>query len=117
MSEGDELYENLVEVANALYGSHDHTRALHAKGVWCEATFTATPEAAAMSRAAAFSGEPIPAVVRFSNGGGKPDGHDGRREARGMAVKLRPAGGDELDILAVTTPAFVVRTPEEFLEL
>ena len=34
-----------------------------------------------------------------------------------MAVKLRPAGGEESDILAVTTPAFVVRTPEEFLEL
>jgi catalase len=31
-------------------------------------------------------------------------------------VKLRPAAGDEADILAVTTPAFVLRTPEEFLE-
>ena len=36
------------------------------------------------------------------------------REARGIAVKLRPPDGDECDILAVTTPAFVVRTPEEF---
>ena len=34
-----------------------------------------------------------------------------------MAVKLRPADGQESDILAVTTPAFVLRTPEEFLEL
>ena len=34
-----------------------------------------------------------------------------------MAVKLRPPNGAESDILAVTTPAFVLRTPEEFLEL
>jgi catalase len=29
---------------------------------------------------------------------------------------LRPAEGSESDIVAVTTPAFVLRTPEEFLE-
>jgi catalase len=32
-------------------------------------------------------------------------------------VKLRLEGGEETDILAVTTPAFIVKTPEEFLEL
>ena len=34
-----------------------------------------------------------------------------------MAVKLRPETGDEADILGTTNPAFVTRTPEEFLEL
>jgi catalase len=34
-----------------------------------------------------------------------------------MAVRLRPSEGDEADILAVTTPAFVSRTPEDFLQL
>ncbi len=55
--------------------------------------------------------------MRFSNGGGNPHSNDANREAHGMAVKLRPAGADESDILATTTPAFVLRTPEEFLEL
>jgi catalase len=34
-----------------------------------------------------------------------------------MAVRFRPAGGEEADILAVTSPAFVSRNPEDFLEL
>ena len=34
-----------------------------------------------------------------------------------MAVKLRPPGGDEWDIIAVGPPVFVSRTVEDFLEL
>jgi catalase len=114
MAEGD-LYEQIVAAANALYGTHDGSRALHAKGTWCEGTFTATPEAAELCRAAHFQGEPTPALIRFSNASGDPDSDDWQRDSRGMAVRLRPGGG-EADILAVTTPAFVLRTPEEFLE-
>ena len=86
-------------------------------GSWCAGDFTATPEAGALCRATHFQGEPVTALVRFSNGGGKPDSNDASREARGMAAKLRPSSGEETDILAVTTPAFVMRTPEDFLEL
>ena len=44
-------------------------------------------------------GDAVPALIRFSNGGGDPEGHDAQREARGMAVKLRPPNGAESDIL------------------
>lgn len=114
---GGDLYEQIIDAANALYGTHDGSRALHAKGTWCSGTFTATPEAAELCRAAHFQGEPIPAVIRFSNASGDPNSDDWQRDSRGMAVRLRPPAGDESDILAVTTPAFVVRTPEVFLEL
>ncbi len=107
----------LVEVANSLFGVHDGRRALHAKGTFCEGTFTATPAAAKLCRAAIFAGDEVPALIRLSNGGGKPDSNDAAREARGLAVKLRPSSGEEGDILATTTPAFVLRTPEDFLEL
>jgi catalase len=113
---GGDLYEQIVDAANALYGTHDGSRALHAKGTWCAGTFTATPEAAELCRAAHFQGEPTPAIIRFSNASGDPTSDDWQRDSRGMAVRLRPPGGDEADILAVTTPAFVLRTPEEFLE-
>ncbi|MGH2925545.1 MAG: catalase family peroxidase [Solirubrobacterales bacterium] len=116
MSEGDR-YEQMVDAANAIYGSHANRRALHAKGLFCSGTFTATPEAAELSRAVHLQGDPVPALIRLSNGGGDPESHDAQRESRGMAVKLRPPGGEEWDILTVTTPAFVVRTPEAFLEL
>jgi catalase len=115
--EGGDLYQQLVEAAHGIYGVHEGHRALHAKGTWCEATFTATPEAAKLSRATPFQGETIPATARLSNGSGDPESHDGRRDARGLAVKLRQAEGDELDLLAVTSPVFPTRTPEDFLEL
>jgi catalase len=114
---GGDLYEQIVDAANDLYGSHESRRALHAKGTWCAGTFTAMPEAAELCRATHFQGEPTPAVIRFSNGSGDPESDDWQRDARGMAVKLRAADGGEADILAVTTPAFVTRTPEDFLEL
>ena len=117
MAEDGDLYERLVNTANAIYGSHDHRRALHAKGVFAEGAFTATSEAATLSRAAHLQGDEVQALVRFSNGSGNPESHDAQREARGMAVKLRVGDGRDADILAVTTPAFVVRSPEEFLEL
>ena len=114
--DGD-LYEQLVDAANAIYGSHPHSRALHAKGTWCEGSFTASPEAAQLCRALHFQGDPVPALVRFSNGSGDPESNDAAREARGMAVKLRPEAGDETDILGTSNPSFATRTPEEFLEL
>jgi catalase len=118
VADKQETAEQLVEVANTLSGGfHEGFRSFHAKGAWASGTFTATEEAASLCRAAFLQGEPVPALVRFSNGGGNPQSNDAAREARGLAVKLRPAGGDENDILATTTPAFVLKTPEEFLEL
>ncbi len=117
MTNDGDLYEQLVDAANAIYGSHPHRRALHAKGIWCEGSFSATPEAAKLCRAAHLQGDAVAALIRFSNGSGDPESHDAGREARGMAVKLRPENGDETDILATSNPAFVTRTAEEFLEL
>ncbi len=112
-----DLYEQLVEAANGIYGSHPHRRALHAKGIWCEGGFTASPEAGQLCRATHFQGDLVPALIRFSNGSGDPECHDAGREARGMAVKLRPEVGGETDVLGTTNPAFATRTAEEFLEL
>jgi catalase len=117
MPEHDQLSEELIAAATAIYGRHSGRRALHAKGIWCAATFTATDQASRLCRAAHFSGEPVPALVRFSNGSGNPESNDANRESRGLAVKLRPEDGDETDMLATTARAFPVRTPEEFLEL
>lgn len=111
------VHEQLVETMHALYDRHAGRRAVHAKGIWCEGTFTPTPDAARLSRAAHLQGDPVPALIRFSNAGGNPNANDASRDARGFAVKLRPKRGEETDILATTTPAFVARTPEDFLEL
>ena len=117
MPEHDQLAEDLVAAATALFGRHSGQRALHAKGIWCAATFTGTDEGRALCRAAHFDGRPTPALVRLSNGSGDPESDDAERQARGLSVKLRPEDGDESDMLATTSRAFIVRTPEEFLEV
>jgi catalase len=114
--EGDDLYTRIVDAAHDVFGSHPGARALHAKGTWCEGTFTASDEGGKLSRAAHFAGDPVAALIRFSNASGDPASHDAERDGRGMAVKLRSEAG-ETDILATMTPAFVSRTPEDFLEL
>lgn len=111
-----DVHEQLVEAANDIYGAHDGHRALHAKASWARGTFTASPEAAKLSRAGHLSGEPVEALVRFSNASGDPEANDAARDGRGMAVKLRWAGG-ETDLLTTTVPTFATRTAEDFLEL
>jgi catalase len=115
MPEGD-LYERIIEAVHANYGAHPGRRALHSKGSWARGHFSATPEAAGLSRAAHLQGDEVTALVRFSNASGDPEAHDADRDGRGMAIKLRWDGG-ETDILATTAPTFVSRTPEDFLEL
>ena len=111
-----DLYERLVDAANAVFGAHPGWRALHAKGSWARGTFTATAEAASLSRAEHLRGDPIEALARFSNASGNPEAHDAERDGRGLAVKLRFDGG-ETDILTTTSPTFITRTPEQFLKL
>lgn len=105
----------VVDTINQLFGAHPHTRAAHAKGTWCSATFTPSAAAATLSRAAHFAGPPVSALVRFSNGSGDPTAHDGARDGRGMAVKFDLGGGVATDIVALSLPVFFARDADGFL--
>ena len=111
----DDLSVRLVDSINVSYGVHPGHRAAHAKGVLCAATFTATPAAAALSRAAHLAGPPVRAHVRFSNGSGDPNGSDGARDGRGMAVKFYLPDSTTTDVVALSLPAFFARNPEDLL--
>ncbi len=106
-----------TDVANAAYGRHPGRRALHAKGTLLKGTFTATPEAAKLSRAAHLQGEPVPATIRVSNGGGDPDLPDYAPDVRGLAVKMYLPDDSRTDIVAQTAPKFIGSQPEAFLDL
>jgi catalase len=110
------LPEQIVDAIHDIAGRHDGKRAVHAKGVVCAGTFTATPEAAALTRAEHMQGEPVRATVRFSNGGGDPGAPDYAKDGRGLAVKFYLEDGSRTDIVALTLPRFFVRTAEDFLE-
>jgi catalase len=108
--------EQAVDAINRRFGSHG-TRALHAKGTLTRGSFTATPDAARLTRAVHMQGSPVEATVRFSNGSGDPHAPDYGPEVRGMAVKLYLPDGSRTDISAQTVPRFPVRTPDAFIGL
>lgn len=107
--------EQVVDSINDVSGVHAGHRAAHAKGTLCSGTFTATPAAAALTRAAHMQGDPVKATARFSNGGGDPGIPDYATEGRGMAVKLYLDDGRRADMVALSLPVFFARTPEDFL--
>jgi catalase len=109
------LAEEAVDAIKGVYGRHPHKRAAHAKGTLCRGTFRATADAAVLTKAVHMQGDPVEVTVRFSNSSGDPDDPDYARDLRGMATKFALPDGSATDLLAVTLPSFVVRTPEEFV--
>ncbi len=91
-------------------------RALHAKGTVTEGRFVPTGELTGLTSASHLVTGSTPALVRFSHPGGDPDAADAVPGARGMAVKLRTPEGSH-DLVAVSSPAFLVRDGPSFLEL
>src|SRR5688572_21271587 len=106
--------DEAMDKIHARFGAHDGHRALHAKGIHCVGTFTATPEAASLTRAAHMSGTPVETKVRFSNGGGDPNVPDYVPDVRGLAVSFQLPDGKRTDILAQTLPHFPFPDQEGF---
>jgi catalase len=106
-----------VDEINKRFGRHAGARALHAKGLQYEATFTATPEAGRLTRAAHMQGEPVEATVRLSNGSGDPASPDYDLDVRGMATTFQLPDGSHADISAQTASRFPVRTQDEFVQI
>ncbi len=111
------MWEEIVDGLNALSGVHPGRRAAHAKGLVFTGSFAPTPEAADFCRAPHLQGDPVKTTVRLSNGGGNPEGPDAdRRDGKGLAVKFHLADGEATDLVCISIPVFMVRTPEDFLE-
>jgi catalase len=108
--------EQVVDGVYERYGRHPGHRALHAKGIFCKGTFTATSDAARLTRAAHMQGKPVEALVRLSNASGNPDSKDYVPDVRGMATSFQLPDGSKTDLSAQTAPNFPVKTPEGFVE-
>ena len=98
------------------YGHHPRHRGLHAKGTLYSGTFTATPQAGHLTRAAHMQGEPVRATIRFSNGGGNPNVPDYAPDVRGLAVTFHLADGSRTDISAQTVPRFPFGDVDQFID-
>lgn len=109
--------DQAIDAIRATGGAQPGNRALHAKGKLYRGTFTATPEAAALSRAAHLSGEELPALIRFSSGSGNPRQPDNAPGVRGAAVKFSLPDGSTTDVSTQTAKLFPASTPDGFISL
>lgn len=111
-------YQRVVDNLDANFGTARTRRAAHAKGVVVTGRFTASPDAARISRAGHLAGGPVDVVARFSNFPGGPPRPDTAGEAnpRGLAVQFRLRDGSTTDLLAHSIDGFPGRTVEDFAD-
>jgi catalase len=116
-SDTEQLAQQAAELFLKAFGSHPGFRLAHAKGIVCTGTFTASPEAAHLSRAAHFSGKAIPVTVRFSDATGVPQIPDGdpNSNPKGMAIQFKLPDGGVTDIIANGQNGFPAGTPADFV--
>jgi catalase len=101
-------------------GPHPGFRANHAKGVLLTGHFTASKDAASLSKAAHLAaGQSVPVIVRFSDAGGVPNipDTDPNTGVHGMAIRFTLPGQSFTDIVALSASVFPVATPEEFVAM
>jgi catalase len=114
------LARQIFETMLKLPGNDPAHRPVHAKGIVCEGTFSPTPEAAKLSKAAHLQpGASVAVTVRLSDGAPDPMIPDNSPKAgpRGMAIRFALPGGDQTDIVAMSHNGFVVGNGEDFLAL
>src|ERR1700739_3273599 len=109
--------DEAIEAIRGTGGGQPGGRALPAKGTLCRGTFTATRDAAGLSRAKHLGDSTVPALVRFSNGSGNPAQNDGLPGVRGMAVKFTLPDESTTDVSTQTARLFVSSTPDGFVDL
>ena len=108
-----QIFETMIQVP----GYDAAYRAAHAKGVVCQGTFSASKDAATLSRAAHFQGGSIPVTVRLSSAAPDPFVADTAAYPRGMAVRFGLPGGGQTDLVMLSHNGFIVGTGEDFLAL
>lgn len=111
------LPQRIADDFVTLFGSHPGYRINHAKGIVVTGTFTPSPGATDLSRAAHFKAV-TPVIVRYSDGTGLPMIPDNNPNAspHGIAVRFSMPSGAYTDIVALAHNGFVVGTGEEFAE-
>ena len=106
----------VVTALEEAYGVHPGQRRNHTNGMCALGSFVGTPEAAAYSRSALFSGSTIPVVARFSLAGGNPNAADTEKTPRGMALEFRLSDGSRQHMTMLNTPMFFATMPRTFLD-
>jgi catalase len=111
--------ESLVNALNAVFGKHEGVRAAHTNGICVKGNFVPTAEAASLTKAPHFNSKtPVGIIGRFSMGGGDPDASNAQKDnVRGIALHFDLGKENTTDLLMISAPVFVAKSPDQFLKL
>jgi catalase len=105
----------MVDAFEAVNGKFEGYRRSGAKGVCATGEFVGSAEGRALSTASAFSGRPVPVIVRFSVGGANPKAADNTRSQRNLALQFNLPDGEIWQMGNISAPLFGAVTPEQML--
>jgi catalase len=108
----------LVDALHAAFGNN-HSRAVHAKGIIMEGTFTPNAKATTLTKATHLQNKSSKVTVRFSDFTGIPTIPDniGLANPRGLAIKFKMEGGISTDIVAHSFDGFPTENSDQFRQL
>ena len=108
----------LVDALHTAFGNN-HSRAVHAKGIILEGSFTPDKNAASITKAAHLQKKPSKVILRFSNFTGIPTIPDniGAANPRGLAIKFIMDDGSTSDIVGHSFNGFPTSNSDQFREL
>lgn len=109
--------DQVVAAMEDTFGVTPSERRNHTKGTCALGEFVGSPETAAYSRSALFSGKRIPVVARFSLSGGNPKAQDTAKSARGMALEFKLPDNSLQHMTMLNTPIFGAKHPRTFLDM
>ncbi|MBA4176220.1 MAG: catalase [Leptothrix sp. (in: Bacteria)] len=96
------------------FGKFEGFRRSGAKGICATGEFVGAADARALSTASAFSGRPVPVVVRFSVGGANPKAPDNTRSQRNLALQFNLPDGEQWQLGNISAPVFGASSPQQF---
>lgn len=105
----------VIDTFESTFGKYDGYRRSGAKGICAMGEFVGSADGRALSSASAFSGQPVPVIVRFSVGGANPNAPDNTKSQRNMALQFALPGGEVWQMGNISAPVFGAATPEQFL--
>jgi catalase len=105
----------MVDAFESSFGKFPGYRRSGAKGVCATGEFVGSAEGRALSAASAFSGQPVPVIVRFSVGGANPAAPDNAKTQRNMALQFNLPGGEVWQMGNISAPVFGAASPQQFL--
>ncbi|OLN21770.1 catalase [Domibacillus antri] len=112
-----ELAKKAIDLIEHIAGTHPGYRRAHAKGIYCEAVFTPNGHASPYTTAAHLQKEKVKAIVRFSDSSPNPNMVDMFSPVKGMSVQFQLPDGKAANLVGVTVPVFITKTPEAFVEI